>query len=369
MHSMPRPIRLLLLIPLLLGLAGCQQEQDAQLPLEPPIRPAKLITVADPAASLVRTFPAEVRATERTEMAFRLPGELIEMPVQEGQPVSKGDLLARLDPKDYQLALDQQRAQYRLAKAQFDRFDAMLKRKLVSPAQYDEKRAELDVARAALRKAELDLAYTELHAPYEGVVSQRLVENFQNVQAKQPVLVLQSGDQIDILFQVPESLAAQPTRPDARAYRSDVFFEARPEKPFKAGFRERTAEADPQTGSYTVSLTMTRPEELAIFPGMTASVQVDLAQVFELDARHVLLPVESLFVPDGQSLAEAKPQVWKVDPQTMRVSLHPVEVGRVTARGVEILTGVEPGDQIVAAGVHHLTEGMQVRPWQRERGL
>jgi len=349
---------------LLFGSAQAQEGITQEI-----VRPAKLLTIENPLDQQIRTFPAEVKATSRTELAFRIPGELKELMVHEGEPVKKGQLLARLDPADYQVVLDERRAQYRLAKAQYDRFDKMLKRKLVSAALYDEKRATLDVARAALRRAELDMKYTELRAPYEGTISHRLVENYQNVQAKEPVIVVQSGDQIDIEFQVPEWIVALPTKPDAREQRADIFFDALPEQSFKAEYRERAAEADPKTGSYSVTLSMQRPESLEVFPGMTASVQFDLNRVFELDTLRFVLPVEAVFAAEDMPLDSNIRQIWKVSPDTMQVSRFDVEIGEVTANGIEILSGVSAGDVVVVAGVHHLREGMKVREWKRERGI
>ncbi|MDI3326362.1 efflux RND transporter periplasmic adaptor subunit [Pontibacterium granulatum] len=350
---------------LFLGTAQAQETGSRQ----EIVRPAKLLTIENPLDQQIRTFPAEVKATSRTELAFRIPGELNDLVIQEGQPVTKGQLLARLDPADYQVVLDQRRAQYRLAKAQYDRFDKMLKRKLVSAAQYDEKRAELDVARAALRRAELDMKYTELRAPYDGTISQRMVDNYQNVQAKEPVIVIQSGDQIDIEFQVPEWIAALPTKPDAREQRADIFFDALPDQSFKAEYRERTAEADPKTGSYSVTLSMLRPGSLEVFPGMTASVRFDLNRVFELDTLRFVLPVEAVFAAEDTPLNSNLRQIWKVSPETMKVSRFDVEIGEITSNGIEILSGLSAGDIVVTAGVHHLREGMKVRQWKRERGI
>lgn len=349
----------------LIGMAHAEEGgPDAEI-----VRPAKLLTIDNPLEQQIRTFPAEVKATSRTELAFRIAGELTELVAQEGQPVTKGQLLARLDPTDYQVVLDQRRAQYRLAKAQYDRFDKMLKRKLVSASLYDEKRAELDIANAALRQAKLDVKYTELRAPYDGTVSHRLVENYQNIQAKEPVIVIQSGDQIDIEFQVPEWIVALPTKPDARAQRADIFFDALPEKRFKAEYRERTAEADPKTGSYSVTLSMTRPKALEVFPGMTASVQFDLTRVFELENLRFVLPVEAVFAAEDTALDSNLRQIWKVASDTMRVTRVDVEIGDMTSKGIEILSGLQAGDIVVVAGVHHLHEGMKVRAWIRERGI
>lgn len=360
-----RKLSLLLCGLVLIGTAQAEQNSTSSAP----IRPAKLLTIEDPSLGQLRTFPAEVKATARTELAFRISGELIELHAQEGEDVQQGQLLARLDPAEYKVIVRERQAQYRLAKAQYDRFHKMLKRKLVSDSQYDEKKAELDVARASLSRAQLDLKYTELHAPYTGTVSHRLVENYQNLQAKQAVLVVQSGNQVDIEFQLSESLVALKPKPDAFLYKADVSFDALPNQTFKASYRERTAEADAKTGAYTITLTMPRPDSLQVYPGMTAAVTVDLNKVFELKQAGLLLPVEAVFSAEDQPLESKTRQIWKVNPTDMSVFRVDVEVGRITSSGIEILSGLEAGDTVVTAGVHHLKEGMKVRRWVRERGL
>ncbi len=333
------------------------------------VRPAKLMTIKDPASLSRRTFPAEVKATARTKLAFRVPGELIELNVSEGQEVKKGQLLAKIDPTDFNVALQRYEAEYKLAKQQFERIKTMLKRNLVSQAQYDQQQASLSVTRAALRQARLNRQYTELHAPYDGVISHRLIENFQSLQAKQPVLILQSNNDLDIKFQLSESIISHRSRPEVRSYQADVIFDTYPDQVFKAVYRERTTEADPATGAYTVTLTMPKPDSLQIYPGMAASVSFDLNKVFFMEKSGFVLPVEAVISDETQPLESAKRQIWKVNPETMRVFRADVEVGSITAKGLQILSGLETGDIIVIAGANYMREGMKVRQWVRERGL
>lgn len=197
-----------------------------------------------------------MKASARTELAFRVSGVLTHLLPKEGETVTKGQILARLDPADYDVSLQRYQAEYKLARQQFERSQVMLERKLLSQAQYDQKEAELNIARSALNQARLNREYTELRAPYDGVVSQRLVENFQNIQAKQPILILQSDDQLDIELQLPEQIISMQTRPEATDVLSDVRLEAFPDQVFKARYREHSGEADPATGAYRVTLSL-----------------------------------------------------------------------------------------------------------------
>lgn len=336
---------------------------------EAPVRPARIETISDPASERWRSFPAEVKASRRTELAFRVAGQLIELRVREGEAVRKDQILARLDPADYEVVLQQRQAEFELAREQYNRYSSMVKRKLVSPAQFDQKKAELAVARAALSRATLDLEYTTLKAPYAGTVSRRLLENFQNLQAKETVLILQSADQLDVEFQLPETIFALTPRPRAEQGSAQVYFDALPEQPFIATYRERSTEADAATGAYTVTLSLKKPPQLELYPGMTARVAFDLSSIFDIGPAHLYLPVEAVFSAEQRSADSTRRQIWKVNPDTMTVFRADVTVGRLSSRGIQILDGLAPGEMVVTAGVHYLREGQKVRHWVRERGL
>ncbi|MCV6590130.1 MAG: efflux RND transporter periplasmic adaptor subunit [Marinobacterium sp.] len=354
---------------LLLGSISCHLPLAVSAGEEALVRPARILIVEDPQSTFLRNFPAEVTATIRTELAFRVPGLLVELPVREGEAVTEGQLLARLDPTDYEVTLQQREAEYALASQQYQRFRSMISRQLISQAQYDEKKAQLAVASAALSRAKLDLQYTRLAAPYSGTVSRRLLENHQNIQAKEPVLILQSDDQLDVDFQLPENIFAMKPRSGARSAGAQVYFDALPGQVFKAVYRERSAEADPATGTYTVTLTLPQPENLELYPGMTARVEFDLNEIFEMEQAQIFIPVEAVYAAEDTPKDSLHRHIWKVNPQTMTVYRAEVTVGRLSTDGLEILSGLQAGEQVVTAGVHYLQEGMKVRPWVRERGL
>ncbi len=362
-------IRGVALATILAGLTSISSADETQPHTEEVVRPVKLMSVQDPSLPSIRTFPAEVKASSRTELAFRVAGQLIELNISEGEAVSEGQVLAKIDPTDFDVTLQRYEAEYKLASQQFARIETMLKRKLVSQAQYDQKAAELSITRAALRQAKLNRQYTEIHAPYDGVVSHRLVENFQNLQAKQPVLILQSNNELDIEFQLSESIISQKKRPAVFTHKASVTFDAIPDQVFKAVYRERTAEADPATGAYTITLKMPKPKNLQIFPGMTASVGFDLNKVFYMEQHGFILPVEAVISDEAAPLDSHMRQIWLVDPETMRVYQSDVEVGTITSKGLQILSGLEVGDIVVVTGANYIREGMKVREWKRERGL
>lgn len=356
----------LLLIPISLTLMACAQEVPEEV--REAIRPVKIFQVQSSDASMMRKFPAQVHSAERAELAFRVAGELQRLPVTAGQEVRVGDLLAVLDPRDYQILVDDRKARYLLAKSQFQRTNDLFKRQQVSKAQFDQATAELDISNAALAAARSDLSYTQLKAPFSGQVSQRYVDNHQPVSAGQKVMMLQVRNQLEVKMQIPESLMANLATDSEQKYQPEVEFEAIPGQRFLASYKEHNAQADAATGSFTVTLMLARPPALNLLPGMSASVHVDLNKVLSNKVSSVIIPSQAAFQTNTQAEGSSNAQVWVVKPDMMLVA-RTIKVGRLTQSGIEVIEGLQAGEKIVAAGVHQAHEGMQVRPWVQERGL
>ena len=356
----------LLLIPISMILMACSQEAPENL--REAIRPVKIFQVQSSDASMLRKFPAQVHSAERAELAFRVSGELQRLPVTAGIEVRRGDVLAILDPRDYQILVDDRKARYLLAKSQFQRTNDLFKRQQVSKAQLDQATAELDISKAALAAARSDLSYTQLKAPFSGQISQLYVDNHQPVSAGQKVMMLQVRDQLEVRMQIPESLMANIATDSGHSYQPEVEFEAIPGKRFLASYKEHNAQADAATGSFTVTLLVARPPALNLLPGMSASVHVDLNKVLSNKRSVVTIPSQAVFQTETQTEGSSNAQVWVVQPDMMLVA-RTIIVGRLTHSGIEVIEGLQSGEKIVAAGVHQAYEGMHVRPWVQERGL
>jgi RND family efflux transporter MFP subunit len=356
----------LLLIPISMTLMACSQ--DVPEDVREAIRPVKIFQVQSSDASMMRKFPAQVHSAESAELAFRVSGELQRLPVATGKEVRQGDLLASLDPRDYQILVDDRKARYLLAKSQFQRTNDLFKRQQVSKAQFDQATAELDISNAALAAARSDLSYTQLKAPFSGQVSQRYVENHQPVSAGQKVMMLQVRNLLEVQMQIPESLMANLATDSEQNYQPEVEFEAIPGKRFLGSYKEHNAQADAATGSFTVTLTLARPPQLNLLPGMSASVHVDLNKILSNKISIVTIPSQAVFQTEIQAEGSSNAQVWVVQ-SDMMLAARTIKVGRLTQSGIEVISGLQAGDKIVAAGVHQAHEGMHVRPWVQERGL
>ena len=326
-------------------------------------QPVKL-QVVDGGDGALRHYPGKVVATEGSELAFRVSGQLERFPVRAGEQVKKGQLLAALDPSDFRNQLADRQAQYDLAESQYQRGISLRDRGVISEAQFDEIEAKRRQAQAALSLARDNVNYTRLKAPYGGTVARTEVENYQFVQAKQPILYLQGDKNIDIEFAVSERFLAN-LKKDGEDYQPELRFEGAPDKVFKASYKEHEASADDRTQTYIITLTMPNPEGILVLPGMSVDVAIDLSQIMRKTTAWPQVPVEAVFNPDGKDSAH----VWRFNPEDGTVSAVPVTLGQVIGKGVEITAGLETGDKVVGAGVHHLKEGQEVRELVKERGL
>lgn len=354
-------IQSLLAVSFALILTACTEPEVATGP-EEIVRPAKIFQVKDISQQYMRNFPAEVEAHQGSFLAFRVNGQLSELKVLPGQKVEKDQLLARLAPEDFQLQVDDREARFELAKSQFNRTEKLLKQNLASEAQYDEARANMLVAESVYKKALTDLQYTELHAPFAGTISQKFVENFENIQAKQNIFFLQNQQLLDVSIRVPERIVARVQKD--RKYQPSVVFDGFPEQSYLLTVREWDSKADPTTLTYKVVFTLPRPEGFNLLPGMTGNVKIDLSKIMATAYQGYVVPLEAVL-----SVKKNQGYVWKFDRNSGNIEKVNVEIGNIHRNGIEVLSGITSGDEIVAAGGHYLKAGTRVRPWSREQGL
>ncbi|MCF6434371.1 efflux RND transporter periplasmic adaptor subunit [Pseudoalteromonas sp. MMG022] len=349
----------------LLLLFGCQ-DHDVATDKDAPIRPVKLITVTNNTQGDVRSFPAEVVANQGSYLAFRVNGELMEFPVLAGQQVVKGQLLAKLDPEDFILQLEQRKAQYELASSQLSRIESLYKKSIASKSEYDQALANKQVAESALKIAQTNLQNSELRAPFSGTIAKVFVKNYENVVAKQNILRLETRDMMDVVIQVPEKLVARVDKD--LDYHPSVVFDGYPDKSYKLTIKEWDTQADPATLSYKVVFTLPIPDDFNLLAGMTGHVYIDRSKITQMTSHQITVPVSAVFSDQTKPLNNDS-YVWLYDEATQTVSKQAVKVGKMREQSIEITEGLSGGEIIVAAGVHHLHEALKVRPWTKERGL
>lgn len=351
---------LLFLVPLLLT-AGCGKKDEAE-PVDV-VRPVKTAVVQGFAEG-EQTFPARVEAGEKLVVSFRIPGRIIELPVKKGQAIEKGQLIARLDPRDYEIAVEEAKATYQRAEADFERYKRLYETDAVPIADLDQRRSERDVAKARLEEAEKNLSYTYLRAPFAGMIGNRYVENHMDVKAQDEIVDLNDTTTVEVKINAAENIVAGirqfEKNLDLKVYAE---FDAAPNHRFDLTLKEIAARADPQTQTFQVTFTMPQPEDISLLPGMTALVRV-IASIKPGATVEMPISVPAIAVktsPEGDKV------VWVVNTDDMTVHQRKVTVGSMRGTdAIEILEGLEGGEHVVIAGLAHLSEGMKVRFWDEQ---
>ena len=317
-------------------------------------RPARLLTVKPASERLEVSFPAIVEARDSSTLTFQVGGLLQDFPVTEGQPVRKGQVLARLDPRRYQNAVDSAQAQFDTAQSEYESAAALLEQNAIAAITVQQRQAQRDVAAATLDSAKKDLADTVLRAPFSGIVAESIATRFENVQPQEDIITLQTTGAAEAVVSVPASIVGR--FDGRRATREYVVLSSAPDVQIPGRFLSARTQADAQSQTFRVKFSFSPPSGVTVLPGMTGTVYVGrdlLADEIEGDG---------ISVPLGAVLSDGMDRfVWMVDRKTMTVSKRKVSVGGEAGKEVLITDGLETGETIVSAGAAFLHEGMKIR--------
>jgi membrane fusion protein, multidrug efflux system len=354
--------RIALVIAVTLPLAACGKEQ----PKKVEVRPVRVTSVRHLPGGETISLTGQIQATDQVNLAFRIGGRLQERNVTVGDPVTPGQVVAKIEPQDYQNALrsseaDLASAQAVLANAQNSesRQRELLSKGIASRATYDQAEQQLKTgqaqvasAQAKLQNAKDNLAYTELKSDVAGSVTAKGAEPGEVVAAGRMVLQAKQGGR-DAVFNVPSQLIRQsPKNPEITVALSDD-----PIVVATGHVREVAPQADAATGTYVVKVSLDNPPDIMRL-GATITGQVKF-------------PSESVIQLPGTALtqSEGKPAVWVVDPEKKTVSLFPVTVGRYDTSSIIVVDGLRDGDLVVTAGVQALRPGQEVRLLEPAAGV
>ncbi|MDO5290993.1 MAG: efflux RND transporter periplasmic adaptor subunit [Pseudomonadota bacterium] len=362
-HGLCRAPRAALCVLALAGLAACSKAP----PPEEPVRAVKLVTVTQGVAERRHEYAAEVRARVESRLGFRVAGKITRRAVEPGQRVRRGEVLAQLDARDYQLAATAAQAQVNaavtqrdLAAAELKRYQGLREQGFISAAEMDRRSAQLKAAQATLDQARAQLAsqgnqaaYTQLLADADGVVTGVDAEVGQVVAAGTPVVRLAQNGPRDVVFAVPEDRVAavrvgQPVQ--VRGWASDARLQGR--------VREVAASADPASRTFAVKVALDSADDAPPLGATVYAVLADEAAPGSSGQAGLALPSSALF-QHGQGSA-----VWLYDAASGSVRAQPVQVARMAGNEVLVASGLQPGMQVVAAGVHVLAEGQKVSVYQ-----
>ena len=317
-----------------------------------PPRLVKTMVVKD-RGSVRFTYPAVVDSSERADLSFEVSGLLIEVGVKAGDKVEKGEVVARLDPRNFEISVDGTKAKYETASSDVERNRPLAEKEYISKAAFDRLIAIRDVAKAELDTAEKRLSDAYLRAPFSGIVADEPIDNFQTVQAKERILMLQKIEEVEIVLNVP---AGDIVFKNGETSKVLVRFEDVPGREFEATLKSFATVADAETQTYRVKLAMSSPSGVNILPGMAATVSAKgIVESEQMLIKEYTLPVYAVLADE-----KGASYVWLVDERSMTVYRQPVKVSSLTDRNILISEGIKSGDIVVTAGGAYLEEGRNV---------
>lgn len=358
---------MLTLIPLVLGVTlvtGCEKAAVEPRTVVAPVAIAE-VHMAQSAPQLI--FPAVAAAADKSSLSFRVQGEVSFIGVRPGDQVKKGQLLARIDPTDYKLEVDDAQAKFNVSDSQYRRSAKLVKQGFLPQSQFDELKAQRRIAKANLDYAKLNLGFTELKAPFSGVISRVPVEQFESVQIGQLVMNLHLADKVDIIIQAPDLIYSQSTAVEVQESQPGATILLEDGSEFKAYLKEFTTEPDPDLGSFLVTLSMPMPKDRFILDGMAVEVKADAQKLKVYPKGEAVIPLEAIFNEDGDDLAMDNKFVWVVNDDNT-VTKRKVVTDKVVPEGVRLLEGLETGEHIVVEGANRLREGQSVTIVDKEAG-
>lgn len=341
---------------LMIGQWSCSpKEQPAAEP-----RPVETVVVAPAQGGTVAVYPAQILSRYDGRLAFRVSGRLIAKLVEVGQPVTAGQILARLDPADAELSVVGARAQVAAAESaarqqamDLARAQRLLADGFISQAGYDRKVVNADQAQEQWRLAQSQLAgairqvdYTILRAARDGVVADFAADPGRVVQAGETVATIATPGEIEAAISIPEG--------ESEAFRRSTLTVrtwSAPTVSYPGRIRMISPAAAAQTRTFEARIAFTPPPGAAAV-GSTAEVTATTPIV----GTSMRLPVSALSQRAGH------PVVWVVTGTPARVSARNVDVVQVQQNAILVTGDVRPGDRVVTAGVNRLFPNEVVRP-------
>lgn len=339
---------LVVAVVILFGWIGAEKERLQKEKLagmkgeRPPVNVVLLAARPGPVRDRL-TLPAVVEAWVELQVLAEVEGKVVSVPAREGDSVSKGDVIARIDRRDYENAVASLRASHELAVKTLTRMQNLFDEEIVPRSRLDEAQASADTLRAELMNAELRLERTDIRAPLSGTVNRMDAEEGLFLKLHDPVAVILETGRVKVAVGIPES--------DVDAVRDIEAFELTVEalggrrftgrKHFLASAPESLAHL------YRLEIEVKNPRG-DLLPGMFATVGIIKKEVREA----LSVPLYAVIARDGRNYVFVE--------KDGRAEMRPVETGILDKWQIEVTRGLSPGDRVVVVGHRSLGEGQRL---------
>jgi RND family efflux transporter MFP subunit len=335
------------------ALMGCGNGDDVQQVQEKAVV-VQLAKVRNAITEHEFTFPAKVMAKTTVDLAFRVSGRLESVNLPEGKTIKKGRVIAQLEPEPFERAVRMAEVKVKQASLELKRVKAIATKGIGSEKSVDNAEVSYELAKIELENAKANLEYSVLKAPFDAMVSKRLIENKGFINPGTPIARLQDLSRIHFKFDIPERLVSEYSR--SQIAKASAYIDGAIDKDFDIEYVEYSTEPDPVSQTYEVVYAMDALKGVEITPGVRATVTLKGSD----DTMPAVLgvPVSALVTAADDTMS-----VWVYDENTQRIRSQVVTVGPMVEGWVAVLSGLEENQKVVSAGVTQMKEGLLVRPF------
>jgi RND family efflux transporter MFP subunit len=309
------------------------------------LRYVKVVQPENGVAGATTEFNGVVQEGQIAAVAFRVGGPVTAILAEEGDYVQKGDLLAAIDPRDYQVHVSVAQAQYQQAKGEYERFSQLYNDDKLPANTYEKLKLAYKAAESNYENAKNALSDTKLTAPMSGYVFKRFINKHETIGPGMPAFTVLNMNDLEVVFGVPESMVAKlSSSVTAKVFVLEHNIDA---------IVKSVAGKSGDNNLYEVRLGIKNPDAKSIRPGMSARIVVNGENVGNTA---LVIPVESLFYKQGAAY------VWVFNELQGVVQMRGVTIGQLTTTGqVQIVEGLKGSDKVVCAGTHSLHDNQPVR--------
>lgn len=307
----------------------------------------KIVQAVSYAESGGNEFPFISKPYRSSELSFRVGGPVNVMDLHSGNYYRKGDVIATIDSRDYQVKIDRAKALFEQAEAEYKRVEALYKLNNISASAYEKAKADYQSASAAYTAAGNDLGDTRLIAPFDGYIQDVLFEQFQDVKPSQPICSFIDVDRIKIEVFVPQHVALSVKKGEVVT----VQFDALPQKSFIAAIEQISKGVTKNNLSFLLTAVL-RNTTQELPSGMSGKILVHGND----SLKHCVAVAQNTI----RHNREKGTYVWKV--KDGKATNVPVVTGKLLKDGMlEVTEGVNEGDAIITTGIELLHENQSVR--------
>ena len=320
---------------LIVALAACTENRGKPAAVEAAPTSVEVITVQEETLEEVRHLSGDVMPWEMLPLSFKVGGRVSKLYLNEGDEVKKGDLVAKLDPRDYELMRDLARAQVDAIEPPLKRLETLVQKDVLPPSGTDELNGRLNAAKIQKSQAEAALSYAWLRAPMSGVVIKRLVAEGDLVDPSRPVAVIADLRKVKVVLPVPQR--------DLPLFRNDASISITTsgvEKPFTGRVDNVGYAADAKSRTFPVTLAVENPDR-SLRVGMIVEAEVPVAT-----HRGIFVPLDAV-----SRDTQGQPRILVANARNGRAESRTVSTGALLGDQVLIERGLEPGAQVIIRGL------------------